>query len=35
MTSWGLVKIALGIAVIAIIAVNAPDVARYIKISTM
>jgi len=35
MTGWGLVKIVLGALVVAVIVINAPDVARYIKISTM
>ncbi len=30
-----LVKLAIGALVIAVIAVNAPDIARYIKISAM
>lgn len=35
MTGWGLFKIGLGVVVLALVVLNAPDVARYIKISTM
>jgi len=35
MNGWSVVKIAVGVLVVAVIAVNMPDVIRYIKISTM
>jgi hypothetical protein len=35
MNGWSVLKIAIGVAVVAVIAVNMPDVIRYIRISTM